>query len=348
MSKISIAIPTYNGSKTILETLESLLSQNFDDIEIIVSDDNSSDDTINKICSLNDSRIKVYKSSENLGSQQNIRKAYHLCKSPLVFFMAQDDLLADGVIFETVNFFDQHPNAGALTRPYYAFDTSSSKPVRYKKTLNIAPGEYKIINIDSDFEDILTLLNTLDQVSGLCYRKSMATTDFHDDVFPGHSYPFLSVIKNNDIGFVNNYTVAVRVNSSQCISVSSIYDKSPVESWLELFDTLFDDDIYKEFKNLAKTKFVCSNWIGLLQIKNYSKKPYRYTIREYFALVKGKPSNIIHPLFFLTFLLCILTPKKILVPLVNFIKENVNSATIEPIDFMFNGNNLTRQVKRNH
>ena len=154
MSKISIAVPTYNGSRTILEMLGSVISQSFKDFEIVISDDNSNDDTINKIESLGDSRIKIFKSSENAGYPGNMRKAYNLCSSPLVFLMAQDDILADDVISDTVKFFDNHPNAGALSRPYYAFDSTPSKPIRYKKTFNIPQGEYKIISDKSKFDDI--------------------------------------------------------------------------------------------------------------------------------------------------------------------------------------------------
>ena len=342
MSKISVAVPTYNGAGTIIEMLESVISQSFKDLEIVISDDNSRDDTIKKIEALGDSRIKIFKSDENSGYPCNMRKAFNLCSSPLVFLMAQDDILADDVISDSVKFFDSHPNAGALSRPYYAFDDTPSKPIRYKKTFDIPQGEHKIINSKSEFKDILVLLNTMDQLSGLCYRKSLVTTDFHDDVFPCHVYPFLSVIKKNDIGFVNNYTVAVRVNSSQCISISSIYDKSPVVSWIELFDTLFDNKEYSELKVKAKRDFICSNWIGLLQIRNYSKRPYYYLYREYAAMVREVPLNLIHPLFIATMILSTITPRKILIPLVNFIKSELSSLTIPKIIFRYNKNNIIK------
>lgn len=342
MTKISIAVPTYNGSETIIEMLQSVISQSYDDFEIVISDDNSNDDTIKKIKSLEDSRIKIYKSSKNSGYPKNMRKAFNLCNSPLVFLMAQDDLLADDVINDTVKFFDRNPKVGALSRPYYAFDASPSKPIRYKKTFDIPRGDYKILNKKSEFVDILTLLNTLDQLSGLCYRKKMVTADFHDDVFPCHVYPFLSVIKNNSIGFVNNYTVAVRVNSSQCISTSSIYDKSPVASWIELFDTLFKDEEYKDLRDKAKSIFVCSNWIGLLQIRNYSKRPYYYLFREYILMTKVVPLNIVNPLFIATMILCIFIPRRVLIPLVNFIKSEVSSLSVPKILFFLNNKNIIK------
>ena len=46
MSKISVCIPSYNHEKYIYHTIESVLNQSFQDFEIIISDDNSSDNTL--------------------------------------------------------------------------------------------------------------------------------------------------------------------------------------------------------------------------------------------------------------------------------------------------------------
>lgn len=58
--KISVCIATYNGSKYIAEQLDSLLVQIGSDSEVIVVDDGSSDETINKVLNFCDIRIKIY------------------------------------------------------------------------------------------------------------------------------------------------------------------------------------------------------------------------------------------------------------------------------------------------
>ena len=191
MSKISIAVPTYNGSRTLKSMLETVLSQNFSDFEVVISDDNSTDNSIEVIESFNDPRVRIIKSNENIGYPGNMRNAYNNCSSPIVFLMAQDDLLADNVIEDTVLFFENNPDAGALSRPYYAFDKTPSNPIRYKKAFDISEDEFKLIDKNSNFDDIHKLLNTMDQLSGLSYRKSFFEMDFLDDVFPCHVYPFL-------------------------------------------------------------------------------------------------------------------------------------------------------------
>ena len=338
--KIDILMPTYNGSKTISDTLNTIISQSYKEIRIIIFDDGSTDETLDLLSNFTDERIEIYSSNENLGYPGAIKKAYSLTRAPLVFLMAQDDYLADSVLEDTVSFFDSNPGVGALTRPYYAFDRSIKKPIRYKETIKSKDTPYEIISTKSDFTKIKLMLNTLDQLSGLCLRRSAVTQNFGNNVFTSHVIPFLSVLEGHKIGFMNKYTVAVRVGSSQCISEKSIYDKSPVLSWLEVMGIVFNKDEFKEIKNDINKKFICSNWIGLFQIRNYSRKPFRYLYREYLLMLKIQPLNLINPLFFLTLTLCTFTPRKVLTIIVNGVKNNVSSKFVKKMSFVINGKDI--------
>ena len=59
MSTVSIVIPVYNGAKTIARTLESILKQTYQDLEIIVINDGSKDNTLEVVAGFEDPRIKV-------------------------------------------------------------------------------------------------------------------------------------------------------------------------------------------------------------------------------------------------------------------------------------------------
>jgi len=338
--KLDVVMPTYNGGNTILDTLNTIVSQSYKEFNVIIYDDCSTDETVEIVRNFSDKRIKVYSSSENLGYPIAIKKAYALSTAPLVFLMAQDDYLADSAIEDVVSFFDLNPGSGALTRPYYAFDKSIKKPIRYKKAIECKHTTYSIVSNKSDFSDIELMLSTLDQLSGLCLRRSAVKKDFGDNVFTSHVIPFLSVLDGHTIGFMNRYTIAVRVSSSQCISEKGIYDISPVWSWLKVVDVVFSDSRFKKINLDIKKKFVCSNWIGLFQIRNYSKKPYRYIFREYWLMLKTQPLNLINPLFVMTMALCIFTPKKFLIVIVNSIKNNISSKFVKKISFLINGEDI--------
>lgn len=91
---ISIALASYNGSKYISEQLDSILSQTFQDFELIICDDCSTDNTmqlLNEYAS-KDSRIKVYRNEKNLGFKKNFEKAISLCNGEYIALSDQDDI----------------------------------------------------------------------------------------------------------------------------------------------------------------------------------------------------------------------------------------------------------------
>ncbi len=90
---ISIAMCTYNGDKYIQEQLESILQQTYQNFELIITDDCSSDNTIKIIQKYQnkDSRIKLYQNSINLGFVKNFEKAMSLCTGEYIALSDQDD-----------------------------------------------------------------------------------------------------------------------------------------------------------------------------------------------------------------------------------------------------------------
>lgn len=96
---ISVCIATYNGSKYIKEQLDSILCQLSYDDEIIISDDNSTDNTLNIIKEINDSRIKIVIFKRDKSNIQpihlvttNFENALKYAKGDLIFLADQDDV----------------------------------------------------------------------------------------------------------------------------------------------------------------------------------------------------------------------------------------------------------------
>jgi len=90
---VSIGLCTYNGSVFLSEQLKSLLNQDYPNYEIVIIDDNSTDDTADIISSfLHDPRIRSYRNNENLGYAANFGKALSLCNGELIALSDQDDI----------------------------------------------------------------------------------------------------------------------------------------------------------------------------------------------------------------------------------------------------------------
>lgn len=95
MTKVSIAMATFNAQPWILEQLRSLAGQRRPPDEIIIVDDCSSDNTISTIkhfASINNITIKLYQNEKNIGHKRNFFKAISLCTGEVIFLCDQDDI----------------------------------------------------------------------------------------------------------------------------------------------------------------------------------------------------------------------------------------------------------------
>lgn len=93
--KISIAMATYNGEKYIQEQLDSLAQQSTLPYELVVCDDDSTDNTIEIITSFSKSapfKVRIYENETNLGYVENFFKVANLCQGNWISFCDQDDV----------------------------------------------------------------------------------------------------------------------------------------------------------------------------------------------------------------------------------------------------------------
>lgn len=89
---VSVCIATYNGQKYIKEQIDSILVQLQEEDEIIVSDDGSTDNTLEIIRELNDGRIIIIKNNLKKGVNHNFENALKNAKGDFVFLADQDDI----------------------------------------------------------------------------------------------------------------------------------------------------------------------------------------------------------------------------------------------------------------
>lgn len=96
MSKVSIIIPSYNRASLIAQTINSARNQTFEDIEIIVIDNASTDDTFEIALEISklDSRLRLYRNEENIGPVRNWIKGIGYANSDIAKLLFSDDLLS--------------------------------------------------------------------------------------------------------------------------------------------------------------------------------------------------------------------------------------------------------------
>lgn len=329
--KISVCMPVYNGAKVISPTIRSILSQSYPNFDLIIVNDCSKDNSEEVVKSFKDKRINYYKNEKNLGYSGNIEKCRQKASGDILYLMGQDDILAKDAFLNTINAFQKSSDIGAVTRPYYWFDEEIEKPVRAKKQLN--PDNDEIVTIKDNPERIVRMFETLDQLSGLAYRRKYMDLPFHPDIFPCHIYPFASIFKRHPVVFLKEYNIAVRISSSQTRSLSSIYEKSPMKSWKEMFDNVYPEEEYKDFREFMIKNFVAKNYVGLVQLRNYAR--FRYFLREIFLLLKYRIENLFSFYFWFYSLGCLVIPPFVLIPFVDWYKNEIISRNLTNVKFKY-------------
>ena len=107
---VSICIPTYNGARFIERTIASVLNQSYSNIEIIVCDDGSTDETVIKAGSFKDDRVKIIVNKINLGLTANWNKAIENANGVYIKLLCGDDILHPDCIEKQVLVLEQDRN----------------------------------------------------------------------------------------------------------------------------------------------------------------------------------------------------------------------------------------------
>lgn len=106
-SKVSIIIPVYNGERYLEETIQSCIKQDYENIEIIVIDDHSIDNSKKIALKYKDNVIYEYNET-NLGLAKNFNKAAKMSTGDFILFLGQDDLLPHNHISTIMDEFNDH------------------------------------------------------------------------------------------------------------------------------------------------------------------------------------------------------------------------------------------------
>lgn len=125
--EISIVISTFNGAKYIEDCLDSILNQTYDDYEVIITDDNSSDNTydiIKKYAQI-DNRIKIYRNIRHNHSLA-LNMGIEMSKGKYIARIDQDDIMLPNRLEFQTNFMDKNPDFVVCSSWFETFGSFNS------------------------------------------------------------------------------------------------------------------------------------------------------------------------------------------------------------------------------
>ena len=186
---ISIIVPIYNAEQFLRECIDSILSQNYSNIEIILVNDGSRDGSLNICQSYDDSRI-VLIDKENAGVSSARNAGLKVAKGEYIAFIDADDTLpvnALSLLLESLERYQVDLVVGSFMFQYGNVCRSHSA--------RLVSGVYSFESLLSDFIDDGTLSGfILGSVCGVLYKKSIIEL---------HRLFFNSDVKNNEDGLFN-------------------------------------------------------------------------------------------------------------------------------------------------
>jgi glycosyltransferase involved in cell wall biosynthesis len=221
---VSVCLPSYNSSGFIEETLNSLINQTYDNIEIIIGDNASSDNTCDIINEFQkkDSRIKYYINDINLGYSSNCNKLISLAKGEYVAIFHSDDIYDLKIIEKQVESLDTNID---LLGVFTMYNKISENGEFLENTKYPIISSEQLIRVSlSRYIDII-----LEQGgSCFCCPTSMIRKDVYDKLNgydEGLEYiedqdMWARILINGEMGIINEKLLKYRIHNKQ---VSSIY-----------------------------------------------------------------------------------------------------------------------------
>ena len=185
--RVSVGLPVYNGQEYLGQAIESILSQQFEDLELVISD-NASTDATPDICRewvRRDPRVRYLCNPENLGAARNYRIVFAESRGEYFKWAAHDDLLAPEYVERCVGVLDAQPSVVLCHSVTRNIDESGGFLQDWS-----APPLVRSPDARRRFSTILHLKEVF-LVWGLGRRAAFAKTPLLGS-YAGHDRPFLS------------------------------------------------------------------------------------------------------------------------------------------------------------
>ena len=137
---VTIGVPVYNGEAFLEDALRSALAQTRDDLEVVISD-NASTDRTGEICreyALKDPRVRYFRNAKNLGAAPNYNIALHNARGRFFKWLAHDDRILPSYVASTTHALESRPDAILCNTTVSYIDGSGSKIGLYDSRLGRA------------------------------------------------------------------------------------------------------------------------------------------------------------------------------------------------------------------
>lgn len=255
---VSILIPCYNHEKFLDDCIQSIIAQDYDNIEFLICDDASPDNSFLKIqkykekLSARFSNVVIMQNDTNLGVTKNINKMLKLSKGKYIKVLASDDALAVSAIREMEEFLEGNSQVDVVIVNGIKVQEEEHYPA-FSHT-------EKIYDIEPDFSsqgffERIAHCNSISAPAAMLRRKVFEEYGVYDENIKVEDFEFwLRILKERKIviSFLDRNLIYYRINAN---SMTSLQENKNLESKRKLFFEAEMQSLYKYREYFEKLDF---------------------------------------------------------------------------------------------
>lgn len=287
MPKVSVCIPIFNGENFVEEAIESVQNQDYEDFEIVIVDNCSTDKTKLIIKNLINQfkNIHFFENKTNIGLAENLNKSIFYSRGEYIKFLCADDILNHGCIKKMSSILDDNSEISLVCSSRYNID-------KFGKTF--AKRGYSFISkLEKGKKAINKCFfggNFIGEPTATMFRKKYFTSKFRKDLPQLMDMEiWFKLLEKGSLYFINEPLCSIRIHNDQMTKVN-IKKGFLIKDNILIFDEFINKSyVKKNIINIFRYRFLMTYrfWISKKYIdKKFLKQKLKtYGIENIFYLM---------------------------------------------------------------
>ena len=261
MPAITICIPTYNREATIRDTVESIIQNYGDHIQILIINNASTDNT-STVIEKYKNHVDYIENIENIGFAENFKKCIKLARGKYITFLGGDDVVINKELLSLVEWMERNPSVALAGSDIKIFVDNPNKPTRKGKFSN----KEIIYSAGASALTEWWLPSTLASIGG--WVVASASAKKYVDRIPSHTiipqcYMGFYIAKECDVGYFPAEFFAQRLSNKEEQLANSMYlSITTIEDYHGLVSQLNNDKFVQKNIFSQLSKMICENLIS--------------------------------------------------------------------------------------
>ena len=290
---LSIIIPTFNRASYLKQSLEVIREDAvglYDNLEVVISDNASEDNTEQIVHSFVEPHIRYFRNTDNFGVYENVLLACERCTGRYILLLSDDDLFSKGALGCVLEQLQHMPQIGVIASPIEVFeDGFPDLPIGRPRF----PGTASNIFLKKGPQAVSGLFLRTSSLSGLVIRRDLldiAGARKHARSLYPQMYLVGYAAKKADALYLAQPLVKIRVNPVTHWSYSSDFMAGAVLDILK--DLTRDEPWGREVRKKVTRKRILAAYGPLYSARDYSWKAYVQTTRGFASVPEYRRSGL--------------------------------------------------------